>query len=158
MPSAYVSGATGFVGLNLIERLRADGWEVHAIHRESSDLRYLSPLGATLQVADVTDAASILETMPEEVDIVFHLAGDTSLWKPRNARQEAINVDGTRHMLEAARVRRAGRFVHTSSISAFGDQGGPIHERTPSTALTSGVGYMRTKWLGQQEVRRAIEA
>jgi nucleoside-diphosphate-sugar epimerase len=53
MPSAYVTGATGFVGLNLIQRLTQQGWEVRALDRSSSDLTYLSRFDAERVGGDV---------------------------------------------------------------------------------------------------------
>ena len=75
MPTAYVTGATGFLGLNLLENLLARGFHVVAAHRQSSDLRYLARFDVERVVADVTDARAVLETMPDAVDPVFHGAG-----------------------------------------------------------------------------------
>ncbi|NOY94707.1 MAG: NAD-dependent epimerase/dehydratase family protein [Deltaproteobacteria bacterium] len=156
MPTAYVTGATGFLGLNLVEHLLARGFRVVAAHRESSDLRYLSRFDVERVVADVTDADAVLASMPEAVDLVFHVAGDTSLWRGDAERQARINVDGTRNVVDAALERRAGRFVHTSTGSVYGLRRGRITEESPSLALQSGVGYMRTKWLAEQVVREGM--
>jgi nucleoside-diphosphate-sugar epimerase len=56
--TAFVTGATGFVGLNLVEELLAQGWSVVALHRKDSELKYLRRLPAARAVADVTNAAS----------------------------------------------------------------------------------------------------
>lgn len=156
MPTAYVTGATGFLGLNLVEELCRRGFRVFAAHRASSDLQYLSRFDAELVVADVTDRQAVLETMPEEVDLVFHVAGDTSLWRGDAERQRRVNVEGTKNVVEAALTRRAGRFVHTSTGSVYGLRRGRITEDSPSLALQSGVGYMRTKWLAERVVLDAI--
>jgi len=156
MPTAYVTGATGFLGLNLLENLLARGFHVVAAHRQSSDLRYLARFDVERVVADVTDARAVLETMPDAVDLVFHVAGDTSLWRGDATRQERINVDGSRNVVEAALARRAGRFVHTSTGSAYGLRRGRITEASPSLALSSGIGYMRSKWLAEVAVREGI--
>jgi dihydroflavonol-4-reductase len=74
MPSAYITGGTGFVGLNLIQRLTQEGWDIRALHRSSSDLTYLSRFDAARVVGDVTDRASLERSMPENVDVVFHVA------------------------------------------------------------------------------------
>jgi len=156
MPTAYVTGATGFLGLNLVSELLERGFRVVAAHRESSDLRYLARFDAERVVADVTDRGAVLDSMPEAVDLVFHVAGDTSLWRGDAARQARVNVDGTKNVVEAALARRAGRFIHTSTGSAYGIRRGRITEESPSLALQSGVGYMRTKWLAEQEVRAGM--
>ena len=92
--------------------------------------------------------------MPEEVDAVFHLAGDTSTWSKNNDRQYRINVEGTVNMLDAAVEKKARRFIYTSSISAFGFHDGPVSEETVSTAMQSGVNYHKTKYLAEQEVKK----
>jgi len=154
---AFVTGATGFVGLNLVEALLARGWRVLALHRAGSDLRYLRRLPAERVVADVTDAASLRRALPPDVDAVFHVAGDTSQWAGANARQDRINIDGTRNMVGAALERRARRFVHTSSISAWGQVRGRIDERTAQRGGASPVNYQRSKYLAEQAVRAGIE-
>jgi dihydroflavonol-4-reductase len=145
------------VGVNLVRELRASGWDVLAIHRPSSDLTYLRPTGARLAVADAADAASVFTSMPDDVDAVFHVAGNTSLWKGDKAKQTLANVDGTRNVVGAALAHRAKRFIHTSSIVAYGlHDGVRIDESTPSNAGAMWVNYNRTKWLAEEEVRRGV--
>ncbi len=157
MPSAFVTGATGFVGTNLVEQLLRGGWQVTALHRASSNVARLREQGVAIAQGDVTDAASVLAAMPDGVDAVFHVAASLSLWSRANEEQYRINVEGTRHMVDAALARRAKRFVHTSTIGAYGAHDEPITETTPSSAMTDSIGYMRTKFQAEQEVRRGIE-
>jgi dihydroflavonol-4-reductase len=158
MPSAFVTGGTGFVGLNLIQQLRSRHWEVTACHRQSSNLELIRRFGPRLVVADVTDARALLAAMPERPDAVFHLAASVNFWRPRNDAQARINIDGTRHVVEAALERKAQRFIHVSSVAAWGPSDGDIiDETTPSRAPGHAVNYFRTKWLGEQEVQRGIE-
>ncbi len=155
--TAFVTGATGFVGLNLVEELLAQGWRVIALHRAGSELTHLRRLPAARAVGDVTDAASVRRAMPQDVDAVFHVAGDTSLWSQHNAEQDRVNIDGTRNVVGAALEKRARRFVHTSSISAYGLQRGRIDERTPQLGEVSPINYQRSKYLGEEAVRAGIE-
>lgn len=154
--TAFVTGATGFVGLNLIEELLRQGWHVTAMHRPSSNLRDLSRFDVDRVGGDVTDPASLRNAMPAGVDVVFHVAGDTSVWSGNNARQNRINIDGTRNMVEAAFSRRAGRFVHTSSGAVFGIQPGPLSERSPRLGRNSPVNYQRSKFYAEEEVRAGL--
>lgn len=153
--TAFVTGATGFVGENLVEALVAQGWSVTALHRRSSDTRFLSGLGVELVEGDVTDPGSIERGLPEGVDAVFHLVGDLNMWSRRNARQTQINVGGTRNMIAAARSKGARRFVNTSSVSAWATHHGTISERSPSLAPSSTVNYERSKWEADEAVRQA---
>jgi nucleoside-diphosphate-sugar epimerase len=156
MKTAFVTGGTGFVGLNLVALLKEQGWRVIAIHRKSSNTKYLSALGPELRECGIDDTARLVETMPEGVDTVFHVAGDISWWRGHDARLVRTNVDGTRHVVEAALARKAKRLVHTSSVAAFGLGHDVVSERTPSSAAASPLAYVRTKWLGEEEVKKAI--
>jgi len=154
--TAFVTGATGFVGLNLVEALLAEGWRVIALHRADSDLKYLQRMNAERATGDVTDRESVLRALPEGVDAVYHVAGDTNLWSRRNAAQDRVNIEGTRIMVEAAIARHARRFLHTSSISAWGLQRGRLDERTPQLGRYSKVNYNRSKHLAEEAVRAGI--
>jgi len=154
--TAFVTGANGFVGLNLVQALLAKGWRVIALHRAGSDIKYLARMGAERAVGDVTEPASLMRALPEGVDAVYHVAGDTNLWFRRNATQDRINIDGTRNMVEAALERRAHRFLHTSSISAYGLQRGRLDERTPQRGKDSWVNYNRSKHLAEEAVRAGL--
>lgn len=157
MPSAYVTGATGFVGLNLVQRLTQEGWEVWALHRSSSDLTYLSRFDVGSCVGDVTDLDSLALSMPKNVDVVFHVAARVELWSRNNEIQTRINVDGTRNVVETALAKNAKRFVQTSSVAAYGPSDGDVlRDDSESKAQTHWVNYFRTKYLADQEVLAGI--
>ncbi|MFA6956942.1 MAG: SDR family oxidoreductase [Thermoanaerobaculia bacterium] len=149
---AFVTGATGFVGHNLVNELRADGWDVVALVRRDSDVRHLVALGVELGEGSVTDADSVLAAMPEGVDAVFHVAGNTSMWKRGDAQQTLVNVGGTANVVRAALARRARKLVHTSSVGAFGHHHERVVETTPSNAASSWINYIRTKHAAELEV------
>jgi dihydroflavonol-4-reductase len=152
--TGFLTGATGFVGTVLARELVAQGWQVTAIHRPGSNTKHLGDVSLT--PGDVTDKASLMAALPQGVDAVFHLAGDTNLWSKRNERQTRVNVEGTRNMVEAALERGAKRFVHTSSISAYGMQSGVIDESAEQLGRVSPVNYQRSKYLAEEEVRAGI--
>ncbi len=155
--TAFVTGATGFVGLNLVEALAERGWDVIALHRENSDTRALSRFSNVRCVTgDVTDAKSIRQAMPHEVDCVFHAAGNTSLWTRAHVEQLKVNVRGTRHVARAALEAGAKRFVHTSSIVAYGLHGGTINEETPTRGSAATLNYIRSKAIAEREVRKLM--
>ncbi len=156
MKKAFVSGATGFLGLNLIGELKKAGWDITAMHLPGDDLRYLSRLKVRAVEGDILDYGSLVRAVPERCDAVFHVAGDTSMWNRNNARQYRINVTGTMNMAGAALGKKAGRFIHTSSVSAYGyHPGDVISEKTGSNALKCGMNYNLTKYLAEIEVKKA---
>lgn len=155
--TAFVTGSTGFVGHNLIEQLVGQGWSVIALHRASSDLSQLKRFkGVQRVVGDVTQKDSLKGLIPRHVDCVFHVAGDTSLWNRTHVEQMRTNVRGTRNVVRSALEVGARRFVHTSSIMAYGLHGGTITEETPTRGTASEINYIRTKALAEREVRKGI--
>ncbi|HEY1836375.1 MAG TPA: NAD-dependent epimerase/dehydratase family protein, partial [Rhizomicrobium sp.] len=155
---AFVTGGSGFVGSNLISELVRGGWQVSALHRADAQAVPLAALGAAPVRGDITVPDSVLAAMPDVPNAVFHVAGDTSLWSRRNAQQDAINIGGTRAVVDAALARHAGRFVHTSTCSAYGRTGRALTEDAASVASYSTVNYERSKWQAEREVRRGILA
>src|SRR5271169_2269855 len=147
--AAFVTGGTGFVGLNLVKELMIRGWDVTALHRPSSDLKFLKRFRPKLALGAITDAASLDAAIPQGTDTVFHVAGNTNMWRGGNAEQTRDNVDGTRNIVEAALAKGVRRLVVTSSISAYGPVDGEITEETPSLAANSKVNYQRNKWQAQ---------
>jgi len=157
MKTAFVTGGAGFLGTNLVKQLADDGWKVWTLDLKPPDAGRFEYLDVQPIQGDITDAASCEKALPENVDAVFHVAGDTAHWKLGDARQTEVNVKGTRNMVAAALRRKAQRFIHTSSIAAYGFQPGRISEDTPSTAQDFWINYFRTKRLGELEVHRGID-
>jgi dihydroflavonol-4-reductase len=153
---AFVTGGTGFVGLNMVKTLMEQGWDVTALHRASSDLSLLKRFKPRLAAGSLTDAAAVLAAIPEGTDTVFHIAGNTAMWRKLDAEQTRDNVDGTRNIVEAALAKKVRRLIVTSSISAYGPVSGEITESTPSLAANSPVNYQKSKYLAQEVARAAV--
>jgi dihydroflavonol-4-reductase len=113
-----VTGATGFVGSRVARLLIERGDEVHALVRASARSRTLSGLDLTPVTGDILDRRSIRRAM-RGIERVFHIAGTTNLATPR-AQAFAINVEGTRIVLEEALRAGVERVVYTSSVAAVG--------------------------------------
>jgi len=154
--AAFVTGGTGFVGLNLVKELMIRGWDVTALHRPSSDLKLLKRFRPKLAVGALTDSAALMAAIPQGTDTIFHVAGNTNMWRGGDAEQTRDNVDGTRHVVQAALAKGVRRLVVTSSISAYGMVSGEIDEQTPSLAANSHVNYQKTKWQAQEIARAAL--
>lgn len=156
-PSAFVTGGTGFLGLNLLEQLTANKWAATALHRRSSKLRYIKQFPVTPVEGDILSPKSLTSAVPEGVDVVFHLAADTSMWSGNNERQYQVNVEGTRNVVDAALAAGAKRLVHTSTWNTYGLRQGAISEESSQLAGRSWINYDRTKFLAEEEVRKGVE-
>ncbi|MBK5196680.1 MAG: NAD-dependent epimerase/dehydratase family protein [Methyloceanibacter sp.] len=153
--TAFVTGGTGFIGLNLIELLTKSGWDVIALHRPNSRLTELQKYPVHLVEGEIEDAASLERAVPENVDAVFHVAGDVSLWSGHKERQWRTNVDGTRNMVATALAKRSRKFVHTSSTAVYGIQSGPFDETSPKLGKDS-LNYQKSKTMAEEEVQKGI--
>lgn len=134
-----VTGAGGFIGSHLVERLEAEGATVTALVRYRSDGRAgwleTSPARARIQVrtGDVCDQESVLRAM-DGCDIVCHLAALIGIPYSYEAPRSYVrtNVEGTLNILEAARRVGVRRVVHTSTSEVYGTPDEvPISERHP---------------------------
>src|SRR5688500_18587143 len=110
---ALITGATGFVGGHLAERLSAARWQVLALVRPTSDTRGLQALGVGLWEGDLRDR-EVLRQASGEVDVVFHLAAVVAARD--EAGYERANVEVTRTVVEAVAEAdpRPGKLVYLS--------------------------------------------
>jgi dihydroflavonol-4-reductase len=153
--AAFVTGAAGFLGRHLVEALERQGWDITAFCRETDRTDLLSS-AVRIEIGDLTDADRVREALPDHVDAIFHLAGNTTTWSKNAAAQFRDNVDGTAHVIETALAKHARRLIYTSSISAYGYQPGVrIDERTVSNAPTRGDNYGKSKLQAERLIKQA---
>jgi nucleoside-diphosphate-sugar epimerase len=123
---ALVTGAAGFVGRTLIERLLVSRHQVRGFVRTTSRVESLRGLGIELCYGDLRDLES-LDRAVRGVDVVFHAAARVGVWGRPEEYYEA-NVLGTRHVLQAMRRSRVARLIHFSSVAVYGRNTGLIKE------------------------------
>jgi len=154
--TAFVTGATGLVGSNLVRELDKQGWETTVLVRPTSSLEDIEGLPVNVHHGDIVDARSVRAAVPSNVHAVFHVAASTNVWAGNNDEQDLINIDGTRNVIEAAVAAGAGRFIHTSSFTTWGFQDGIINENTPRSRNSDWINYVRTKRIGEDLVKTAV--
>jgi nucleoside-diphosphate-sugar epimerase len=148
----FVTGASGFIGGKLVERLLADGRRVRALSRRP--LPHLAALGAEVIVGDLDDREALRRGCLS-ADTVFHVAGRVGVWGPRREFFH-VNVGGTRNVITAARQAGVRRLVYTSSPSVVyngGDLAG-VNESAP-LCLQAPCGYPTSKAAAEREVLAA---
>lgn len=150
---AFVTGATGFVGSHLVERLSAQGWEVAALARPGSDTDLLERLGVERVPGDLDDPRALARGAAG-ARVVFHLAAVTAA--PAPALYLRVNAEGTRRVAEAARESdETRRLVYLSSYAACGPapDGRP---RTTDDAPAPLTAYGRSKLAGEASARAEV--
>ncbi len=141
----FVSGATGFIGSRLAERLAAEGAHVKMLVRDPVKGRSLSNKGINIYWGDITYPESLPPAM-RGCQIVFHCAAATG---GSIEEAQAGNVVGTRNIVECARQAGVQRVVHISSIAVYGSDLPPIVDETQPYAK-KGSAYALTKAEGEQ--------
>lgn len=133
MPNtALVTGAAGFIGSHLVDRLLRDGWKVTAVDnfddfyaagfKRANVADHLDHPAYALVETDVRDAAATVERLTGRYDVIVHLAAKTSI-RPSIVHPTPyldVNVRGTQNLLEFARAHQIPQFVFASSSSVYG--------------------------------------
>jgi nucleoside-diphosphate-sugar epimerase len=127
----FVSGATGFIGIQLVKRLLSRGDTVHALYRSETKADLIRIPGVKLFKGDILDATS-LEIAMKGCNAAYHTAAFAGVWSKDPTRIFRLNVDGALNVIEAARKLGLGRVVVTSTAGILGpSQKDPVHESTP---------------------------
>lgn len=150
MARYFVTGATGFIGGEVVKQLIGRGHQVVALVRTPESTSLLETLGVNVHVGDITNRESLREPM-SGVDGVFHIAAWYEIGR-RNPLAERINVDGTRYVLESMRERGVAKGVYTSTVAVLGDTGGALVDETYPSRGPGPTAYDRTKWKAHYEV------
>ncbi len=154
----FVTGATGFIGANLVHELNARGHEVRALVRPGADLRGLQDARWEAVGCDLTDRAALVKAM-RGCDWCFHVAASYHLWLPDYAPLYKANVEGTRAVLEAAGEAQCSRVVYTSTVGVLRPPPAGAVDPTPVTETALATleemtnPYKRSKWLAEELAR-----
>ncbi|WP_131778815.1 NAD-dependent epimerase/dehydratase family protein [Legionella bozemanae] len=149
-----VTGATGCLGLNLTQRLAANGYEVIALGRNEQLGKILSQSGARFITVDLLDKEK-LKKVAQDAQTIFHCAALSSPWGRYKDFYKA-NVLGTQHVIEATPPNT--RLIHVSSPSIyfnFTEQ----HNIKEDAALPAKPAnhYVKTKLLAESLVDKAYQ-
>jgi nucleoside-diphosphate-sugar epimerase len=151
---AFVTGGSGFIGGRLIQRLRADGWDVRGLARSVGAAEKVKAAGGVPVKGDLDDVAA-MRAGAEGADVFFHAAAALGEWGRREDFERG-NIRGTRNALAAAREAGVRRFVHVGTEAALMN-GKPLVnvDETAPLRPDSKALYSATKAQAEQAVREA---
>jgi dihydroflavonol-4-reductase len=148
-----ITGGTGFIGSRLAVRCVQQGNDVMVLalennETEASNRQMLEEAGVNMAIGSVTERAQVNAAV-QGMDVVFHLAAVQHEMNVPDQKFRDVNVEGTRHMLEASLDAGVQRFVHGSTIGVYGYLDGLISEET---ACNPDNIYGETKYEGEKLV------
>lgn len=152
---ALVTGATGFVGANLVRELLKDGTAVRVLVRPESPRTTLKGLDVEEVLGNLQDRDSLRHAL-KGCQVLYHVGAHYSLSIRDAAQMYRANVEGTRNILEIALEEEIARVVYTSTVGALGipKNGLPGNEETPVTVHEMVGHYKRSKFLAEREAER----
>jgi dihydroflavonol-4-reductase len=153
--NCFVTGASGFIGLNLVRELLARGHRVKVLLRPDSKAAARAGPEVERVTGDISDR-KLLQREMAGCNWCFHAAASYFLWLRDYAPMYAANVEGTRNVIEAAGLAGCQRIVYTSTVGCIGltqlVQGAAVpadeFEAVPETQLTNH--YKRSKWQAEE--------
>jgi nucleoside-diphosphate-sugar epimerase len=150
-----ITGASGFIGGHVAQRLAQEGYRVRCLVRATSDTSRLDRLEVELSVGDLTSPHSLVGSA-EGCRYVVHCGALVSDWATVK-EITTVNRDGTRNLLEASVDASVQRFIHVSTTDVYGYPGGAsIDETYAATRFRNW--YAQSKLAAEAEVRRVERA
>jgi dihydroflavonol-4-reductase len=154
--TVLVTGASGFVGSAVAQKLAARGYEVRILVRSTSPRTNLADLNAEIVEGDMRDGQSVRRAL-KDARYLFHVAADYRLWA--RDREEIVrnNREGTKTVMEAALAEGVEKIVYTSSVATLKPVAGQSVDETSRHDEKSAIGaYKRSKVVAEQVVEHLI--
>lgn len=144
-----VTGATGLLGTHLIQSLGKDV-EIVAVSRSGADVH-----GAKGAACDILDVVRLQELM-YGVEKVYHCAAMISYHASDKAEMHAINVEGTKNVVNTCIDAGVRKLLYVSSVAALGDPVGKEMSNEKNFYSGKGTEYGKTKYLAEMEAWRGF--
>jgi dihydroflavonol-4-reductase len=146
----FVTGATGFVGANLVRELTAGGMAVRALVRAGSDTSSLEGLPVEIREGSITDREGLGRHL-KGCGACFHVAAALTNADP--SELETTNVGGTRAVLEAALDAGCSAILHTSTMGTLARPDGRPARETDFWLAPNASDYVRSKFAAEKVAR-----
>ncbi len=152
--TTLVTGATGFVGSAVMRQLLQRGETVRILTRPKADRRNITGYDVEIAEGDLCDPDS-LDKAVKGCDALFHVAADYRLWVRDPKQMYSANVEGSRHLMEAAARANVTKVVYTSSVAVLGKvKNGQSADEQIATGLDQMIGhYKKSKYLAEEAVK-----
>lgn len=149
---AFITGAGGFIGSNLVDRLTQNNWELKILLKDKSEK--VSNKNVQIIYGNITDK-NVIEEGVSGADIIFNLAALLPHHKARLEDYTAVNMIGVKNVLDACNRYKIKRLVHISTVGIYGSSGSRIiSERSPRKLSDD---YSITKAKGEDLVFKYIK-
>lgn len=156
-----VTGATGFIGTQLVHSLVKKGYEVTIFHRKSSDFSAFKNYGDSVKfvVGHINSIENVNLALSKDIEVVFHLAGWIGYSRSEREMMERVNVGGTQNVIEACLNNNIKRLVYMSSVVAIGASFDkkPLNENSEYNVSHLNLGYFETKKKAEDFVKQACK-
>jgi len=148
---AMVTGATGFIGANLVRELLKHGYQVKALVREGSNRKNIESLDIEVVTGDLRDVASLNSSLGG-CEALFHVAASYTLWASDCREIYETNVRGTENILNAALKNNVQKVVYTSTESTIGiaRKGQPGTEEMEVNPADLAGDYKKSKYIAEK--------
>jgi dihydroflavonol-4-reductase len=155
MKKIFVTGATGFVGKNLVKKLACDGLSITCLARNPDPNLFKDHPNVSWVQGDILESPESLAHYLQGQDTVYHLAGLIGYKKSLRNLMFKINVQGTENILRASIQAGVNDFIFMSSVAAIGcslDDKSILDEESPYNLKGMGFGYFDSKNLAENRL------
>ena len=159
MKKVFLTGATGFIGGNLVQKLLDQGYSVKTLVRDRKKLeKFKWEDKVEIIWGDILKPESFKGKI-NDCEVVIHSAALIAFWNKIWNKLYTINVVGTKNILAEALNSGCKKFIHISSVAAigYGENNEPINETHPYNWSKHKICYMETKHQAELEVFKAIK-
>ncbi len=157
MKKIFITGATGLIGANLVvELLKEKKYRINLLYRKNSFHPFLKDKDINISYGDICNIDSLKRAIPDDTDIVIHLAGVISYNKLDKSKLYNVNYIGTKNILRISLIKKVKKFIYISSTAAIGFSSNQYELLNEDIKFNikkyKNIAYMYTKFLAENEV------